>query len=160
MSPVRDRDMLRVLVVEDDRYDAELVVDELRADGLSFESQVVDDEAAFRSALDLLQPSIVISDVSMPGFSGHRALEILREKSPITPFIFVSGTLGEEAAHRGAQARRDRLRVEGATCPPGLGRPARPARSRRIARAGSGRERARAGAAIRKPGPARGRSQP
>lgn len=98
MTTARDRNTLRVLVAEDDALDAELVTDELRGDGLAFESKIVDDEGAFRAALEEFAPDIVISDVSMPGFSGYRALEILRERSPLTPFLFVSGTIGEEAA--------------------------------------------------------------
>lgn len=89
---------LRILVVEDDSYDAEMVIDELRGNGLIFESRVVDDEAAYRKALDRFEPDIVISDLSMPGFSGYRALEILRERPRPPPFVFVSGTIGEEAA--------------------------------------------------------------
>ncbi|MEO8010419.1 MAG: response regulator, partial [Dokdonella sp.] len=96
-SPMKSPE-LRVLVVEDDALDAELVASELESDGLSFESRVVDDEGGYREALATFKPHIVISDVSMPGFSGYRALEILREKSPSTPFLFVSGTIGEETA--------------------------------------------------------------
>lgn len=89
---------LRVLVVEDDPLDAELVLDQLRADGLVFASRIVDDEDGFRDALAAFVPDVVLSDLSMPGFSGYRALDILREQSPGTPFIFVSGTIGEDAA--------------------------------------------------------------
>ncbi len=98
MSNTPEPQSLRVLVVEDDALDAELVTSELESDGLSFEAKVVDDEDSYRDALEAFKPSIVISDVSMPGFSGYRALDILREKAPATPFIFVSGTIGEETA--------------------------------------------------------------
>ncbi|ANB16318.1 hybrid sensor histidine kinase/response regulator [Dokdonella koreensis] len=89
---------LRLLVVEDDPLDAELILDELRADGLVFEARVVDDEPRFRENLSVFAPDIVLSDLSMPGFSGYRALQILRDEAPRTPFIFVSGTIGEDAA--------------------------------------------------------------
>ena len=46
----------------------------------------------------MFQPDIVLSDLSMPGFSGDDALRIVRETSPEVPFIFVSGTMGEENA--------------------------------------------------------------
>jgi signal transduction histidine kinase len=97
MATSPDR-VLRVLIVEDDPLDAELVIDELRSDGNAFETRVVDDDTAFREALDTFVPDIVLSDVTMPGFSGFHALDILRARAPHTPFIFVSGTIGEEAA--------------------------------------------------------------
>ncbi|MBN8481402.1 MAG: response regulator [Xanthomonadales bacterium] len=89
---------LRILLVEDDPLDAELVQDELRGDGLAFDAHVVDDDIGFRAALDAFRPDVVLSDVTMPGFSGFHALDILRAAHPHTPFIFVSGTIGEEAA--------------------------------------------------------------
>ncbi len=98
MASAPERDILRVLIVEDDPVDAELLTDELRNDGLEFEVRVVDDDEAFREALSTFAPHVVLSDVSMPGFSGQHALDIQRAQSPDTPFIFVSGTIGEEAA--------------------------------------------------------------
>ncbi len=89
---------LRVLLVEDEPLDAELIIDQLVADGLAIETRVVDDEDGFREALGAFDADIIISDLSMPGFSGYRALEILREQDQQMPFIFVSGTIGEEAA--------------------------------------------------------------
>ena len=50
------------------------------------------------AALAAFQPDIVLSDLSMPGFSGDDALRIVRETAPEVPFIFVSGTMGEENA--------------------------------------------------------------
>ena len=96
-SLARDAE-LRVLLVEDDANDAELILAILREDGLEIESRQVDTEDAFREALGQFEPDIVISDLSMPMFSGYRALELLREKTRLVPFIFVSGTMGEEAA--------------------------------------------------------------
>jgi len=90
--------VLRVLLVEDSELDAELVLDQLRDDGLEVESMRVDDEAAFNDALAAFAPDIVISDLSMPEFSGYDALAIARSKAPRIPFMFVSGTMGEEAA--------------------------------------------------------------
>ncbi len=89
---------VRVLQVEDSALDAELVLAELERDGMSCEVRVVDDEAAFLVALDEFAPSIVLSDLSLPGFSGRHALELLRARDEDLPFIFVSATLGEEAA--------------------------------------------------------------
>jgi signal transduction histidine kinase len=89
---------IRVLQVEDSHPDAELALAELEADGLVCEARVVDDEAHFVEALDSFRPHIVLSDLSLPGFSGQRALEVLRARSDDLPFIYVSATLGEEAA--------------------------------------------------------------
>lgn len=89
---------VRILQVEDNALDAELVLSELELDGIDYEAVLVDDEQAYVAALDSFRPDIVLSDLSLPVFSGERALEILRERSSDIPFIFVSATLGEEAA--------------------------------------------------------------
>lgn len=89
---------IRVLVVEDSELDAELVMDQLVRDGLVVEWRRVDAERDFVAALEEAVPDIIISDLSMPDFSGYRALEIARKRVPDTPFLFVSGTMGEEAA--------------------------------------------------------------
>lgn len=78
--------------------DAELTADELREGSIDFNLQVVDSEPAFRAALEDFQPDLVLCDLSLPGFSGYKALEILRSTSSITPFILVSGTIGEDVA--------------------------------------------------------------
>ena len=92
------KSMIRVLQVEDSELDAELVLAELEGDGIAYEVQLVDDEPRFVAALREFKPHIVLSDLSMPGFSGQRALELLRQQDEDLPFIFVSATLGEEAA--------------------------------------------------------------
>ena len=89
---------IRVLQVEDSPLDAELILTELQADGIDYDVRLVDDEPAFVDTLQEFKPHIVLSDLSMPGFSGQRALELLRHLSADTPFIYVSATLGEEAA--------------------------------------------------------------
>ena len=97
---------IRVLQVEDSKLDAELVLAELDADDIPHVARVVEDEAGYLAALAEFKPHIVLSDVSLPGFSGQHALELLRERDEDLPFIFVSATLGEEAAiealHKGA----------------------------------------------------------
>lgn len=90
--------VVRVLQVEDSAPDAELVLAELERDGVACEVCLVDDEAHFVAALDEFAPNIVLSDLSLPGFSGKRALALLRARDEDLPFIFVSATLGEEAA--------------------------------------------------------------
>lgn len=96
--PHRAMPTVRVLQVEDSQLDAELVLAELDADQIDYEVRLVDDEVNFVAALDQFRPHIVLSDLSMPGFSGQHALELLRQRDEDLPFIFVSATLGEEAA--------------------------------------------------------------
>ncbi|SFR89602.1 Signal transduction histidine kinase [Dyella sp. OK004] len=89
---------IRVLQIEDSLPDAELVLSELEADAIDFEVRLVDDEVSYLQALEQFRPHIVLSDLSMPVFSGERALELLRDRDRDLPFIYVSATLGEEAA--------------------------------------------------------------
>jgi len=89
---------IRVLQVEDSALDAELVLVQLDEDGIAYEVQLVDDAPRFVAALEEFKPNIVLSDLSMPGFSGQHALELLRQRDEDIPFIFVSATLGEDAA--------------------------------------------------------------
>ncbi|WP_426688601.1 response regulator [Rhodanobacter ginsengiterrae] len=95
---MRSMPTVRILQVEDSQLDAELVLAELDADQIPYEVRLVDDEARYLAALDDFAPEIVLSDLSMPGFSGQHALELLRQRDEHLPFIFVSATLGEEAA--------------------------------------------------------------
>lgn len=89
---------LRILIVEDEPNDAELVVHALRRASLVFTSRRVDTEAALRFEIDSHVPDIILSDFSMPKFNGLDALSVAREICPDIPFIFVSGTIGEEKA--------------------------------------------------------------
>ena len=92
--------VIRVLLVEDVATDAELEVRELRRAGLRVQHVLVDREPAFVAALREFRPDVIISDFSMPHFDGMAALALARELAPDTPFIFVSGTIGEEYAIR------------------------------------------------------------
>src|SRR6266581_2568349 len=89
---------LRILLAEDSESDAELIQRELKRGGLDFQSRRVQTEADFRRELDEFQPHLVISDFSMPQFSGPKALAIARESRADIPFIFISGTIGENVA--------------------------------------------------------------
>jgi diguanylate cyclase (GGDEF)-like protein/PAS domain S-box-containing protein len=97
MTSARTDIPLRALIVEDDENDALLLADTLRQAGYALHWQRVDSERDMSRALDD-NWDIVLSDYSMPGFSGTRALSMLRERAVETPFIFVSGTIGEDAA--------------------------------------------------------------
>src|SRR5260221_4947414 len=91
-------EQLRILLVEDSLNDAELVLRELTRGGLDFQSRRVQTEPDFRRELREFQPHLVISDFSMPQFSGRSALAIARESRADIPFIFISGTIGENVA--------------------------------------------------------------
>jgi signal transduction histidine kinase len=92
------RDGIRILLLEDNSNDAELCLRALRRGGLSFEFKRVDSRAAFVQQLVRSPPDVILSDFSLPGFGGMEALEIAKQKCPDIPFIFVTGTLGEELA--------------------------------------------------------------
>jgi two-component system cell cycle sensor histidine kinase/response regulator CckA len=128
-------DPLRVLIVEDSPTDAKLVVLELRATNRPIEFERVEDAASMRGALERGQWHAVISDWSMPKFSGLAALEVLKEKGLDIPFIIVSGTIGEETAVAAmrAGARDFVLKDKRARLVPALERELREASSRRQA---------------------------
>jgi len=91
---------IRVLLTEDVATDAELEVRELKRAGMRVAHRIVDSEQSFSAALRDFSPDVILSDFSMPAFDGMAALAIAREQAPDTPFIFVSGTIGEEYAIR------------------------------------------------------------
>lgn len=89
---------LRVLLVEDSSADAELILRALRELARPIEHRRVANKAALEAALAEFAPDVVLSDFSMPGFGGSDALQISQQHAPETPFLFVSGTIGEECA--------------------------------------------------------------
>jgi DNA-binding response OmpR family regulator len=89
---------LRLVLVEDNPIDGELIARHLAHAGLDCLIHRVQTEAGLLSALSAVQPHLIISDFTLPSFNGLRALEIANTHAPETPFIFVSGTLGEERA--------------------------------------------------------------
>jgi PAS domain S-box-containing protein len=90
--------LLNILHLEDDRLDGDLIRETLAAQGTVAEMQLVQTERAFRAALLGGGVDLVLSDYSLPDFNGPSALRIVREMDPELPFIFVSGTTGEEIA--------------------------------------------------------------
>ncbi len=88
----------RILILEDETWDAELAQRLLTSAGLSFSALVVDTMASFVEQLTAFYPDVIISDYSLPGFSGADALRIVQERCPDIPFICWSGVLGDEAA--------------------------------------------------------------
>ncbi len=89
---------LRLLLVEDSESDALLVVRQLRAAGYDPQYERVDTEAAMAAALDRQEWDLIISDYNMPHFSGTAALGVVRARGLDVPFIFVSGSIGEDVA--------------------------------------------------------------
>lgn len=89
---------LRALMVEDSESDCALLVRELESEGFSVSHKRVDTASALKTSLITESWDIVISDYSMPGFSGSVALGIVQDLKLDIPFIFVSGTIGEEIA--------------------------------------------------------------
>jgi PAS domain S-box-containing protein len=95
---VSESRLLRILHVEDEPLDRELVAETLRNGGLRCEIVTVDREDAFVKALTSGTFDVVLSDDSLPRFDGRTAQAITRREAPHLPFIVVSGTLGEEVA--------------------------------------------------------------
>jgi len=89
---------LRLLILEDVAAEAELAVHQLKRAGLNCTWTRVETEDAFREALHEMRPDLILSDFSIPGYDGSAALELTRRETPEIPFIFVSGTIGEERA--------------------------------------------------------------
>ncbi|HMK54977.1 MAG TPA: PAS domain S-box protein [Methanobacteriaceae archaeon] len=91
-------DKIKLLILEDVPLDAELVEVELKRAGLDFESIRVEKEHEYLTGLKEFQPDVILADHSLPQFDGVTALYLANEHSPHTPFIFVSGKIGEEFA--------------------------------------------------------------
>jgi signal transduction histidine kinase len=89
---------IHILMLEDDAADAELTKFALRKGGLPFSLHRVETRDEYVTQLEKRPPTLILSDYSLPGFNGHDALEIAQKKCPETPFIFVTGTMGEEVA--------------------------------------------------------------
>ena len=92
---------LRILHLEDEPKDSELIQETLEAEGIASEVTRVDTQAAFRQLLEQGSFDLILVDYSLPSFDGITALKMAKEVLPGVPFIFVSGTLGDE---RGVEA--------------------------------------------------------
>jgi CheY-like chemotaxis protein len=89
---------LRVLHLEDDRADQDLIERLLKKAGIKCAITNVVSKADFVTYLENQTWDLILSDYSLPSFDGFSALTIAKEKCPDTPFIFVTGTLGEVIA--------------------------------------------------------------
>lgn len=95
---VKMDETIRILIIEDVPFDAELIDRELKKSGMNFISRRVEEEHEFLNELDHFKPDIILADHSLPNFDGLSALNIAKETVPDVPFIFVSGKMGEDFA--------------------------------------------------------------
>ena len=97
--PPKTKQPLHALIVEDSEDDTDLLLDGLQRSGAyEITHQRVETAEALRTALDRKSWDVLFCDFTMPNFSGHSALEIVKKRDLDLPFIFVSGTLGEDVA--------------------------------------------------------------
>jgi len=89
-------DALRLLLIDDSAFDAQLLEERLQRDGLAYRLQRVDTESAFRGAL-AAGPDLIFSDIELHEFSARRALAILRETGTDIPLIVLTDILDESA---------------------------------------------------------------
>jgi len=88
----------RIVYLEDDTRAFELIEALVQADGLDCHMQHVDGPEDYRSALSPEAPDLILADFNLPGIDGLSALQLKEELCPQTPFIFVSGSIGEDVA--------------------------------------------------------------
>lgn len=89
---------LKILILEDDHMDAEIVQHLLKRQDWTIDSKVAMNKKQFLEALDNFQPDVVLADNSLPQFSATEALEIMNDRAADIPFILVTGTVSEEFA--------------------------------------------------------------
>jgi len=89
---------LKIIVLEDNDADAEIIQRLLKKNGYNFESEVMMDREAYLQALNEFKPDLILSDNEMPQFSALEALQILQQHSLHIPFIMVTGAVSEEFA--------------------------------------------------------------
>lgn len=92
---------IKILHLEDNPNDAELVKEILDSESVGFEILQVNNRESYVKAVQTQKFDLIFSDYSIPSFSGAKALEIAKENTPDTPFIYISGTIGEDAAIEG-----------------------------------------------------------
>jgi PAS domain S-box-containing protein len=119
-------------MLEDEVRDAELVEHTLKDGGFDFSFRRVETEEEFLDGLRNFRPSVILSDHGLPAFDGFTALSLARKEFPEAPFIFVTGSLGEEMAIKALKsgAADFVLKHHLSTLPPALHRALRQADSR------------------------------
>jgi two-component system cell cycle sensor histidine kinase/response regulator CckA len=131
-----DQRHIRILLVEDNPVDAELLELDLTSGGYVPEMLRVQSGPELHQALQTESWDIVLSDFALPGFSGIEALEILNESKKDIPFILISGSAGEDVAVRAMKAGAQDFFVKGKTSllVPAIQREVREAKLRSSAR--------------------------
>lgn len=89
---------LKILLLEDVATEAELILRELSRAGLTFDAVRVETRPDFLAQLTCRTPDVILSDFSLPHFDGLSALALATASHPAVPFIFISGTIGEDTA--------------------------------------------------------------
>jgi two-component system sensor histidine kinase UhpB len=87
---------IRILVAEHDSHDLEMIDNELKRSGIDYVTEIVDNEAGYKEAIRNFLPDVILCDYTFPSFDGPTAFEIREQLAPETPFILVSGTIGDE----------------------------------------------------------------
>lgn len=95
---------LKVLIVEDSKDDAELLLYALKQSGYQPSYALVQNASGMRSQLERQQWDLIVSDYVIPGFGGMSALQVLQDSGQEIPFIIVSGKIGEDVAVEALQA--------------------------------------------------------
>lgn len=89
---------LKILLLEDSKPDAELIIRELKKVIFDFEYLVTKTEKEFTDALHTFKPDVILSDYALPQYDGMQALDKVKEIIPFTPFIIITGSINEETA--------------------------------------------------------------
>ncbi len=89
---------IKILILEDNESDAELLQRELGKSGITFTAKTVQSRISFEKALTRFKPDIILSDYSLPSFDAVSAFNMKQQVNPDIPFIIVSGVIGEENA--------------------------------------------------------------
>jgi PAS domain S-box-containing protein len=89
---------LKILIVEHNSSNMELIHNELKKSKTSYISEIVQTKKEYVKAIHTFKPDIILSNYTFPAFDGPAAFKIKEKLSPLTPFIFVSESVGEEIA--------------------------------------------------------------
>jgi FixJ family two-component response regulator len=89
---------IKIIHLEDSKFDAEIIERELKISALKFELIWVSNKQDFRKALQTTTPDLILSDHSLPAFSSMEALKMMAEMDLSIPFILITGAISEEFA--------------------------------------------------------------
>ena len=89
-------DKIKILILEDDKDDLELLYYELKKSKFSYSTELAQTREEFENKLETFKPDIILADYLLPSFDGVTAFNIKQKKNPAIPFIIISGIVGEE----------------------------------------------------------------